>query len=110
MAWAVVPGDAGPVEGEDHRQSVEAHIEVGLVEGPAEERRIEGHDRPEPAHRHPGCRGHRLLLSDPHVEEAPWPAGTKGPEPRRSCHRGGDGHHLGVPLPDAGQGLAEWTD
>src|SRR5260370_40176233 len=106
MAWAVVPGDAGPVEGEDHWQSVEAHIEVGLVEGPAEERRIEGHDRPEPAHRHPGCRGHRLLLSDPHVEEAPWPAGTKGPEPRRSSRGGSDGHDLGGRAPDVDHGLA----
>src|SRR6266581_7376380 len=107
MAWAVVAGDAGPVEGEDHRQAVEAHIEVGLVEGPAEERRIEGHHGPQPAHGHPGCRGHRLLLSDAHVEEAPWPAGTEGPEPSRPGHGGGNGHHPGVLLPDVDHGLAE---
>ena len=40
MAGAVVAGDARSVESEDHRQSVEAHIQVGLVEGSAEEGRI----------------------------------------------------------------------
>ena len=30
----VVAGDAGPVEGEDHRQAVQPDVEVGLVEGP----------------------------------------------------------------------------
>ena len=45
VARAVGAGDAGPIEGEDHRQAVQPDVEVGLVEGPAEERRVHGHDR-----------------------------------------------------------------
>jgi hypothetical protein len=45
VAGAVVACDAGPVESEDHGQPVQADVQVGLVEGAAEKRRINGHHR-----------------------------------------------------------------
>ena len=52
VARAVVAGDPGPVEGEHDRQPVQADVEVGLVERPAEEGRVDGHHRPQAAHGH----------------------------------------------------------
>jgi hypothetical protein len=43
VAGTIVPSDPGPVESEDNRQPVEPHIQVGLVERPAEKRRVNGH-------------------------------------------------------------------
>ena len=74
VAGAVVPGDAGPVEREHDRQTVEADVEVGLVEGPAEERRINRDHRPQPAHGHARRGSDRRLLGDPDVEKAVGPA------------------------------------
>ncbi len=51
---AVVAGDAGPVEAEHDGLAVQADVEVGLVEGPGEERRVEGDDGSQAAHRHAG--------------------------------------------------------
>src|SRR2546427_749708 len=78
-----------------------------LAEAPAEDRRIQEPTGRRAAHGRPGCRGRRLLLSDAHVEKAPWPAGTEGPEPSRPGHGGGNGHHPRVLLPDVDHGLAE---
>ena len=67
---AVVAGDAGPVEAEDDGQVVQADVEVGLVEGPAEERGVDGDDRAEAAHGHAGRGGDGVLLGDADVDEA----------------------------------------
>ena len=53
---AVVAGDAGAVGHEHHRQLVEADVEVDLVDGPGEERRVDRDDRSEAAHGHAGRR------------------------------------------------------
>ena len=57
MARPVVAGDAGPVEHEDDRAAVEADVEVGLVEGPAEEGGVDGDHGPDARHAH--ARGRR---------------------------------------------------
>ena len=77
VAGPVVAGDAGPVQGEDDGQAVQAHVEVGLVEGPAEERRINGHHGPQAAHGHAGGRGDSGLLGDADVEKPVRPAGLE---------------------------------
>ena len=98
MARAVVAGDAGPVEHEDDRAAVEAHVEVGLVEGAAEEGRVHGHHRARPAMAMPGGRGDLVLLGDADVEEAVGEPGLEGQEPGRSRHGRGEGDHPGVLL------------
>ena len=75
MARPVVAGDAGPVQHEDDRAAVEPDIEVGLVEGAAEERGVHRDDGPDARHAHAGGRGHLVLFGDPHVEEAVGEAG-----------------------------------
>ena len=49
-------------------------VQVGLVEGPAEKRRVNGHHWPQPSHGHAGGRGHGRLLGDPDIEKAIGPA------------------------------------
>ncbi len=83
VAGAVRAGDAGPVQGEDDRQAVQAHIQVGLVEGPAEERGVDGDHRPQAAHRHARRGRHCGLLGDADVEEAVRPAVCEGQQPGR---------------------------
>ena len=68
--WPVVAGDAGAVEAEHHGQAVQADVEDDLVERPGEERGVDGDDRAQPAHRHAGGGGDRVLLGDADVEEA----------------------------------------
>ena len=48
MSRAVVGHDAGPVEGEDDGQVLEADVVIDLVVGPLEEGRIDGADRRRP--------------------------------------------------------------
>ena len=43
---------------------VQPDVEVGLVEGAAEEGGVDGHHRAQPGHGHAGRRGHRVLLGD----------------------------------------------
>ena len=45
VARAVVTGDPRPIEAEDDGQPVQADVEVHLVPGPVEERRVQGDDR-----------------------------------------------------------------
>ena len=92
MARAVVAGDAGPVEHEDDRAAVQADVEVGLVEGPAEEGGVHGHHGAQPGHGHAGGRGHLVLLGDADVEEALGEASLKGKEPGGPGHGGGQCH------------------
>ena len=98
MARAVVAGDAGPVEDEDDRAPVEADIEIGLVEGPAEEGRVHRHHGPDAGHRHARGRGDLVLLGDAHVEEAVGEAGLEGEQPGRPGHGRRQCHDAGVVL------------
>ena len=54
MARAVIARDAGPIEHEDDGAAVEAHVEVGLIEGAAEEGRVHRDDRSDARHGHTG--------------------------------------------------------
>ena len=65
-----------------------------------EERRVDGDDRPQPAHGHAGGGGDGVLLGDADVEEAVGEALLEGQQAGRVGHGGGDGHELGpVPRP-----------
>ena len=70
VARPVLAGDAGAVEDERDRQPVQRDVEQHLVEGPVEEGRVDRDDRVQAAGGEPGRRRHRVLLGDPHVEEA----------------------------------------
>ena len=104
---AVVAGDAGPVEAEHDRLAVQADVEVDLVEGPGEERRVDRDDRAQPAHRHAGGGGDRVLLGDADVEEAVGEALAERQQAGRAGHGRGDGDELGVRLGRLDQRLGE---
>ena len=91
VAGPVVAGDPGPVEHEDHRGAVQADVEVGLVEGSAEEGRVDRHHRADAAHGHARRRGDLVLLGDADVEEPVGEAGLEREQPGRAGHGGGDG-------------------
>ena len=98
VAGPVIAGDAGPVQHEDHRAAVEPDIEVGLVEGTAEEGGVDGDDGPDARHGHAGGRRDLVLLGDPHVEEPVGEAGLEGQQSRRPGHRRRQGDHPRVVL------------
>ena len=68
MTRTVGAGDTGAVETEDHREAVQADIEVDLVDRPGEEGRVDGDERAEATHRHPGCRRDGVLLGDADID------------------------------------------
>ena len=107
MARAVVAGDPGPVEHEDDRQTVEAHVEVGLVEGPAEEGGVHGDHRPQTAHGHAGRRRDLVLLGDAHVEAAVGEPRLERQQPRGPGHGRGERHHLRPPFGLLHEGTGE---
>ena len=70
VARPVLAHEPGPVDGQEHGLVVLAHVVDGLVEGSLQERRIQGDDRAQAAHREAGRERHGVLLGDPDVEEA----------------------------------------
>ena len=90
MARAVRAGDAGAVEAEHDRQTMEGDVVHDLVPRPVEERRVDRHDRTQAAHRHAGGRRHRVLLGDADVEAAVGEPVLERQQPGRARHRGGD--------------------
>ena len=94
---AVVAGDAGAVEREHDRQAVQADVEVGLVEGAGEERRVQRDDRAQPAHRHARRHRDRVLLGDADVEVAIGELLLERQQTGRPRHGRGDRHDLRVP-------------
>ena len=96
VARPVVAGDAGPVEHEDHRAAVQAHVEVGLVEGARPEGRVHRHHGPQTRHGHAGGRRRLVLLGDADVEEAVGEAGLEGQQARRPGHGRGERHDARV--------------
>ena len=68
---SVGTGDAEQaVHAEHDRQTMQGDVVDDLVPGSVEERRVDGDDRTEAAHRHPGGAGDGVLLGDADVEEA----------------------------------------
>ena len=65
-------------------------VEVGLVEGAREERRVDRDDRLEAAHGHARRRGDGVLLGDADVEEPVGEALLEAEQPGGPGHRGGD--------------------
>ena len=90
VARPVVAGDPGAIEAEHHREAVQGDVVHDLIPGPRQERRVEGDDRAEPAHRHPGGAGDGVLLGDPDVEEAVGAVLLEREQTSRACHRGRD--------------------
>ncbi len=82
----------GAVEDEDDGQVQEADVEVGLVEGPREERGVDRDDGFESAHRHARRRGDGVLLGDADVEEPLGELRLEVEQSGRSGHRRGDRH------------------
>ncbi len=96
VARPVRARDAGAVETEDDRQPVQGDVVDDLVPRPVEERRVDRHDRPEAAHRHPGRGGDGVLLGDPDVEAAVGETILERQQAGRPWHRRGDGDEPGV--------------
>ena len=98
MGRPVVAGDTGPVDAEHHRQPVEPDVEVDLVDGAGEERRVDGDHRPEPAHGHARGGGDGVLLGDADVDDALGPSLLERAQAGRPGHGRGDGHQIGPAL------------
>ena len=96
MARAVVTGDTGAVDTQNDRYPVEPDVVDELVPGAVEERRVDRHDRPQPAESHPCGGGHGVLLRDSHVEAAVGVACRERQQPRRAGHPGRYGDDVGV--------------
>ena len=71
MGRAVRADQAGPVDGEAHRQPLDRHVVHHLVEAALQERRVDRAERPQPRRREPGGESHRMLLGDADVEAPP---------------------------------------
>jgi hypothetical protein len=104
---AVVAGDAGPVEAEEHRLAVEGDVEVDLVDGPGQEGRIDGDHRPQATHRHARRRCDGMLLGDADVEAAVREALAERQQAGRVGHGGRDRHEFGAGLGRLHQRLGE---
>ena len=91
---SVVAGDAGTVEAEHDGQAVQADVVGDLVDGSREERGVDGEDRAQPTHGHPGRRGDRVLLGDADVDEPAGEALAEGEEAGGVGHGGRDGDQL----------------
>ena len=94
VGGAIVAGHARTIEAKEHRQVVQAHVQVHLVERPGEEGGVHGEDRPQPHHGHAGGRGHGMLLGDAHIEDPIGEPLHHGQQPNGVGHGGGQGHHL----------------
>ena len=70
MRSPVVSGKPGAVDGEGHRQALQADIMNDLVVGALQKGRIDADDRTHPCGGKPGGEGDGMLLGDPDVEEA----------------------------------------
>ena len=70
VARPVVTGDPRAVEHERHAALVQRDVHQHLVEGTVEERRVDRHDRVQPADRQAGGRRGGVLLGDADVEHA----------------------------------------
>ena len=69
MRRAVLPHEAGSVQGEDHRKVLETDVVDDLVVSPLEKSGIDGHDRLQSARGETRGERHPVLFGDPHVEE-----------------------------------------
>jgi hypothetical protein len=67
---AVVADQPGTVEREDDRQILDADVVGDLIECALQERRVDRRHRAHPAAREARREGDRVLLGNPHVEEA----------------------------------------
>ena len=70
MGGAVGANQAGPVDGEQHRQLLQRHIVDQLVVGTLQEARVDGDHRLLVGDGETGGEGDRMLLGDGYVEVA----------------------------------------
>ena len=107
MAGAVGPGDARPVETEDHRQAVQRHVVHDLVPRSGQERRVEGDDGTKTAERHPCGTRDGVLFGDADVEETVGETGLERQQTGGAGHRRSDRHDPLVGLGDLDDRLGE---
>ena len=86
MGRAVASHNPGPVDGEHHRQVLQADIMKNLIIGTLKERRIDGEDRPEPLAGKPCCKSDAVLLGNPDIEKPLGEFGGKTGQPRTIGH------------------------
>ena len=104
---AVVAGETGAVDSEDHRQSLQADIVHDLVVGALQEGRVDADDRAHPLRGETGGEGDRVLFGDADVEEAIWVDRLELGERGAGRHGGGDGDDPGIVFGQLDQRLRE---
>ena len=107
VAGAVVAGDAGAVDAEDHREPVQADVVDELVPRTVQERGVDRDDGAQPAHRHARGGGDRVLLGDADVEATVGEALGEVEQPGGARHARGDRHDLRVLVAELDERVGE---
>ena len=107
MRRPVGADEAGPVDGEAHRQALDRHVVDDLVVGALQEGRIDRDERLVAFGRKTRGEGHRVLLGDADVEGACRETFPEKIEPGAGRHRRGDRDDLVVLLRLLDQALRE---
>ena len=107
MRGAVVADEPGPVDGEHHRQVLQADVLHQHVEGALQERRVQGDHRPHAADGEAGGEHGGVLLGDADVVEAVREPPLERLETGALRHGRRDGDDALVAFGQAHQRLAE---
>ena len=107
MRGAVVADEAGAVDGEDHRQALQADVLDEHVVGALQEGGVDGDHRPHAADGEAGGEDGGVLLGDADVVEALGEAPLELLEAGALRHGGRDRHDARIGLGQAHQRLAE---
>ena len=107
VSGTIVAGEPGAIHAEEDRQLLQTDVMHDGIEGPLQEGRVYGADRPETLSGHARGEYDRVLLGDAHIEVA---LGKVRPEKIEPCpvrHGRGDGHDALVLGGQIGQSVGE---
>ena len=98
MGFSVAPHQPGPVNAEQHRKILNAHVVNHLVIPPLEKRGVHSHHRPQPRGCHSRRRGHRVLFCNSHIEKPARKTSGKRLQSRSVRHGRRHRHNPGILL------------
>ena len=96
MRGAVLPDEAGAIDGEAHGQALQGHVMHDLVEAALQEGGVDGADRRHALARKAGSKRHGVLLGDANIKGSIGKTFREDVKSRARRHGCGDGHELRV--------------